>query len=151
MTPRSIPAVPLRLGLAGLIPFVGLAALHISGWGGQLAWSPGFVRTGLATYGAVILSFLGGVRWGLALLPANGRTARRDFVFSVIPSLAGWFALALPTPLDLLTLGLLILGLGHLDQDLPARGMAPAWFGTLRMILSAVAGTALLAAGLLRG
>ena len=51
------------LGLAGLIPFVGLAALS---WVPEIM-SESFSGRGLASYAAVILSFLGAIYWGLAM------------------------------------------------------------------------------------
>ena len=47
-------------------------------------------------YGAVILSFLGGIRWGAALRGIGASQRRFDFAISVIPSLAGWAALLIP-------------------------------------------------------
>jgi hypothetical protein len=145
MNDKTIPPVPLALGVAGLIPFAGLAAMHVGGWGGPLGWTPDFVRTGLALYGAIILSFLGGIRWGLAV--AGLEAANRNYLISVVPSLLGWFALALAAPWDLRTLGFLHVALGLLDYGLTCRTEAPEWFGTLRLGLAAGAGACLLAAG----
>ena len=111
---RTIPIVPLALGLGGLVPFVGLALLVVTGWAARIGMSGDLVRAALLAYGAIIASFLGGIRWGLALRE-SGRAAALDLVLSV-------------------------------DQDLPRRGLAPAWFGRLRVILSGVAGLTMLAA-----
>ena len=78
----------------------------------------------------------------------DGRAAALDLVLSVVPSLVAWASLALPRPLDACALGLLLLAWGVVDQDLPRRGLAPAWFGRLRVILSGVAGLAMIAAAL---
>lgn len=145
MTDKTIPPVPLVLGAAGLIPFAGLAAMHLGGWGGPLGWSPDFVRMGLALYGTIILSFLGGVRWGLAV--AGMEAASRNYAISVIPPLLGWLALALAQPWDLRALGFLHVGLGLLDYGLTCRTEAPEWYGNLRLGLAAGAGLSLLAAG----
>ncbi|WP_340162060.1 DUF3429 domain-containing protein [uncultured Hoeflea sp.] len=48
-------------------------------------------------YGAVILSFMGGVRWGAALQPSSGSGAER-MIMSVAPSLAAWLALSIDRP-----------------------------------------------------
>ena len=42
----------------------------------------------LQTYSAVILSFLGGIRWGLGLASRDPKAS--TFLLSVSPSLAGW-------------------------------------------------------------
>ncbi len=142
---RTIPIVPLALGLGGLVPFVGLALLVVTGWAARIGVSADLVRAALLAYGAIIASFLGGIRWGLALRE-SGRAAALDLVLSVVPSLVAWACLALPRPFDAGALGLLLLAWGAVDQDLPRRGLAPAWFGRLRVILSGVAGLAMLAA-----
>ena len=138
MFKTAIPPVPLLLGLAGLIPFGALALgllLH-----GVLGLAPPRLDLALATYGAIIVSFLGGIRWGLAV-PAGD--AGRHYAISVVPSLAAWALLAAPEPWRLAGLGLVALALGPIDLDLVRSGMAPAWFGTLRLILSGGAGVAL--------
>ena len=78
------------LGYAGLIPFFAAAIGHSAG----LPTRP----LGLA-YAAVILSFLGGIQWGTALLaPVDYGARSRRFVASVMPSLMAWVALILPSP-----------------------------------------------------
>lgn len=144
---RTMPIVPLSLGLGGLIPFVVLALLALTGWTPRFGLSSDTARAALITYGAIIASFLGGIRWGLALRE-SGRAAALDLVLSVVPSLLAWACLALPRPFDACALGFLLLAWGAVDQDLPRRGLAPVWFGRLRIILSGVAGLAMLAAAL---
>jgi hypothetical protein len=136
------PAAALVLGAAGLIPFVGLSLLAILGRA-DLFGLP--VRPALAAYAAIIASFLGGIRWGLAA--RGGGSA--DYLIAVLPSLLAWAALAAPAPWDLRLIGALVLAWGAVDQDLPRRGLAPRWLGRLRLALSGVAGLALLAAGYL--
>jgi hypothetical protein len=134
---HAIPRLPLFLGLAGLVPFVVLALAIATGSGWRLGIN--LMASMLAQYAAVILAFLGGIRWGLALrLPASLRRSTL-FVLSVIPTLTGWFALALKRPYDLAILALALLSLGLADQALSRDGTAPAWFGRLRLILTGVA------------
>jgi hypothetical protein len=140
------PWLPFGLGFAGLIPFWGLSLAHGADvkFGPELTHSA--IATALATYAATILSFLGGIRWGLAIKTANQTLAARDYSVSVLPQLLGWAALSLPDPWRLVALALLLVALGGVDHDLVARGLAPAWFGRLRLILSVGAGAALLLA-----
>jgi hypothetical protein len=131
--PVRIPAGALVLGLAGVIPFAACAgalwllddrALQID------------VARALAAYGAVILSFIGGVRWGAALRlpPAQ---ANSELVLAVIPSLLGWCALLLPGPTQpLLALWLGIAVFGILDVREGARGTWPRWYSRQRLILT---------------
>src|SRR3712207_5905827 len=114
----AIPPVPLGFGAAGLIPFVCLAVLLLIGAYDILGWTAGGTRRALLTYGALIASFLGGIRCGLAVTQPNTARAARDFVLSVIASRLAWSTLAFPAPWDLRALGALILILGLVDQDL---------------------------------
>lgn len=138
------PPLPLWLGLSGLLPFWGLALAQASGLG--FGWPAGTMANALALYGATILSFLGGIRWGVAMGDAGGRP--RAYALSVLPQLAGWATLALPDPWRLAGLAVLILILGPLDRRLVRRGLAPPWFGDLRVVLSIGAGAALFLAAL---
>lgn len=132
---RVIPPVALLLGAAGLIPFlVPALALHFD-LSAIAPWDR-MIRGGLAAYAALIASFLGGVRWGVALRAAPGGMRNALFVLSVLPSLVAWVALALPRPHDLSLLIALFLGLAVADVHLAARGDVPRWFGTLRLGLS---------------
>lgn len=126
-----IPAMALALGIAGLIPFVGLAGViavnaHLPATD---AWRV------LTLYGAVILSFMGGVHWGLAM--ARGQSS--GYAASVAPAIAAWFAVAfLPArpATTVLAFGFALL----LLYDLAAvrRGDAPIWYAPLRRGLTAI-------------
>ncbi|MEM7704917.1 MAG: DUF3429 domain-containing protein [Pseudomonadota bacterium] len=127
-TRRSVPAAAALLGYAGLIPFLGLAAALAADVNVSLA-SPLFT-----TYSAVILSFLGGIRWGVYAGAAEPKD--RDLWISIAVSLAAWAALALPAG----TVVTALLG-GHLatafvDQLTPPAGQQP-WLKSLRWRLSA--------------
>ncbi len=97
MTSDTAPGAPLppwttTLGYAGLAPFA-------AGAFAMLAWTDEASRTlaadALTGYAAVILSFLGGVHWGL-VLPGAPAHANRLLAIGVLPALAGWAALFLP-------------------------------------------------------
>jgi hypothetical protein len=138
-TDRAIPPGPLVLGLGGLIPFWGLAvALAL---GGGFGVAPALLDAALATYAAIIVSFLGGIRWGFAVRDRAGAGA---YALAIVPSLVAWALLAAPEPWRLAGLGLFALALGPIDLALVRAGSAPSWFGRLRLILSTGAGVALL-------
>ena len=117
-TPGPLPPGLVALGYAGVLPFVAcvLAVALLEGEGRAFA-----VRA-LVAYGAVILSFLGAVHWGLLLRQPGAAARVRLAIGGVLPSLAGWVALLLPggyldlrrhlslTVCALLTLGLLLVG-----------------------------------------
>lgn len=88
--PQSLPPGAAALGYAGLLPFAAaaLGTVLLDGAARDLA------ARALLAYGAVILSFLGAVHWGLALR-AGASAAARSLVVGVLPSLAAWCALLL--------------------------------------------------------
>ena len=138
---RSPPPYVTWLGYGGLLPFVGLAlVLAVSASNASLA------SRALLGYGAVILSFVGALHWGIAM-SASGIDAtwrRRAFVWSVIPALMAWSATLLGG-----STGSLILVLGfvlHLTQDHRLAGPAhlPEWYLPLRLRLTVVASLCLL-------
>ena len=143
----KIPAPALWLGLAGLLPF--WLPLLVQGTRGELhAPSHGLlIQMG---YAAVILSFLGGIRWGAALKLPRGPLQATLFVLSVLPALAGFVALLLPA-----TVGLILLIGGYLVQGVwdvqsAQRGELPAWYASLRALLTTGAVLALIAAIVMR-
>lgn len=138
----ALPPLAWPLGLAGLLPFTaGLAGMAMGvGWAGPA----------LAGYGAVILAFLGGVHWGLAL-HAPGQADRLRLVGGVLPSLVAWVALLLPTGLGLVVLGLGLLGLVAAESWAARRGLLPWAYLRLRWVLSLVAAACLLGGAALIG
>lgn len=147
----SIPPAPLVLTLAGLIPFLACAGIFVAPGGDPIQkQQAGFLLT---AYGAVILSFLGGVRWGVEMLASAGGGGPRLSVLglSVVGALTGWAGLGLavlhPTfPTDGVFL-LLALGLAlHWLWDLSGRIALPAWYDGLRTLATAGAVASLLLA-----
>ncbi len=128
-SPRS-QKVAWALSLAGLIPFAGLT-LFLFVWPDII--QRGFAALALATYGAVILSFLGGVRWGAAL---DKREPTITFALSMVPPLLGWFALALPLPLPFAVQAIGFALHGLWDWQAGRAGALPEWFVRLRVVLS---------------
>lgn len=143
---QAIPFAALVLGWAGVLPFAaGAAALWFQEAPLNSAILPFLI------YGALILSFLGGVRWGLAIsLPGAARA--NALAKAIIPALLGWIGACLyKTP----ALAILLLALTHLiaglaDLALSRSGQAPSWYGRLRvqLTLAALAAFALALAAL---
>jgi hypothetical protein len=87
----SLPPGASVLGYGGLVPFV-VAVLGIALLDGELR---ALAARALLAYGAVILSFLGAVHWGL-LLERPVPDAPNRLLAGLLPALAGWVALLLP-------------------------------------------------------
>ncbi|XP_043098894.1 transmembrane protein 69-like [Puntigrus tetrazona] len=132
---KKAPKPALYLGLSGLVPFVAAPLLMAA----TELYLPDVAFAQVA-YGASIVSFLGGVRWGFAL-PA-GSPAKPDWLNlanSVVPSLIAWMALLFYRDITQSAL-LVIIGLGiALHYDLSLLPTYPSWFKALRTILTFVA------------
>ena len=133
----KVPSAAAWLGGLGAVPFIGLAgALPF------LVDAPrGFAAHALLAYGATILSFLGGIHWGMAIAPARG-THNPDvltrLIVSVAPSLAGWTALLMPEKIGLYLLATAITAMLWVDLRATRAGQAPQWYPRLRIPLSCV-------------
>jgi hypothetical protein len=126
------------LAIAGAVPFIAAtAALYLS--------SSSSVRVpaiaALVTYAAVILSFLGGIEWGLAIRDETGTESTRVIALglSVVPSLAAWAVLWLDGPKWQVGTALAIFVVVWVaDQWMAGKGLLPAWFIDLRTAVSAL-------------
>ena len=120
------------LSLAGFLPFLVLAiGMVLSGRNG--VWFVLFADA-FKTWSAIILSFLGGIRWGMALRETQVSVSR--LIFSVAGAIAGWISLFLPDALCLMVLLVAYCGQGAWDSFSIHAGQAPAWFARLRITLT---------------
>jgi hypothetical protein len=134
---RAIPMSALLLGAAGVLPFLVLALAALLRVEERFGLPPGLARAGLLAYGVVIVSFLGGIRWGVGLLHKDRKRATALFVMSILAPLVAWIALFMPRPHDFVIVIACLLVLGYSDVMLSSRGTTPRWYGTLRGILTA--------------
>lgn len=133
----ALPRLPYLLGLSGLLPQVAVVAVLISG---DVAGRFTALALGFA-YAALILSFLGGLWWGLAAANPD-RAPRWVWIASVAPSLvalaSAWpwaVGLAWPGP-SLVVLGVALIAALLVDRALIRLGLAPANWMRLRAPLS---------------
>lgn len=150
------PRAARLLGAAGLAPFFASAAVIFAAPAGFLTVT---AESALALYGALILSFMGGCRWGFRAVMSDGSDEGGDwraYALSVVPSLWGFFAL-----LSWITgvthagevaafLALGFAGLYASDVAATRDGAAPAWWPRLRGPLTLGAAGSLLVPLLVR-
>jgi hypothetical protein len=145
-TEGGVPKPALWLTAAGAVPFVCLA---IAAFAADTVAGVD-VRSALAGYGAVILSFLGGVQWGFASArvgtPEAEPVSARRLTISIVPPLIGWAALLLADPFRLMLLAVAFLAVLMTDMAQAGRGETPPWWPSLRMPVSGVVIAALVAA-----
>jgi hypothetical protein len=143
MTDSTLPRAAWLLGLAGLIPTLAMLIVMLA-----LPDMRAAAATAGLAYGALIVSFVGGSWWGLAVRaePVEARL----LVVSVLPTLTAWPALLVPPATGLLVLSMVFLALLPTDRRLAARGLAPGgWVGIRRPLSLAMAGLHLAAAAVL--
>ena len=133
---KHLPFTVAWLGYGGLIPFLVFAALSLTEPAHQIIYSGA-----LFSYGAVILSFVGAIQWGFAMVaPELSDSQRRSgYIWSVIPALIAWLTvfLAPATSGIVLILGFCI----QYGRDLALNYQLdlPTWFIPLRLRLTLVA------------
>ena len=135
------PQFPRWLGLAGLLPQAAAVAVVI-GPDSSLHFSA--LAMGYA-YAALILSFLGGLWWGVAA--SHHAPPEWLWVAAITPSLLA-LATALPWATgepwpgpSLIVLGLSLIAALGVDWLLARRGLVPPWWMRLRIPLSLGLGT----------
>ena len=157
---RILRLTPALLVYTGMIPFIvsvlfiyrydGLLDAHPSmAAGGAAEWIAMRLQLALASlliYAAAILSFLGGIRWGLEI-GENPQTPRGSvLVFSVLAPLGGWgatlFGLMVESSSKLF-LGYAMMFALLLVWDIGATSL-PRWFKRLRIVGSIAAMASLL-------
>ena len=134
------------LGGLGLIPFMGLS---LALWFSSSIDQPTLVQA-LLLYSVCIISFLGGIHWGIALvfhdLPVV--YVATSLVWSVLPALFAWPLLLLPSAQGLAWAAIGLLVILAVDLRLNKHYPIPGWFASLRSILTAVACASLCAGSL---
>jgi hypothetical protein len=133
------------LGNGGLIPFVLLAALLWLVDAQLQAW----VAIALVAYAALIVSFLGGIHWGIGWVaghrekllhqtPRALHAQRNHFLWGIVLPLLAWPGLLMPALAGLPWLGFLLIIAYLADRTLYNQAGLRQWL-TLRFRLSAVA------------
>jgi len=161
----SVPRDPYMLGLAGTLPYLGtsVATVYLS-WNLNTPWptSSNALNSILFShetatellnmlepiqigYGAVIVSFLGAIHWGLEFAEKSPLKERTNFRYAVgvLAPMVAWPTIFLPIEWALTTQFLAFTGLYFADSRATTRGWAPAWYGPYRWVLTAVVGVAI--------
>ena len=140
---NNVPQSAAWLGGLGALPFIGLA-----GAASYLDSAPRmFVIHALVAYGAIILSFLGGIHWGLAIgsrSEVDDPAIRTRLIVSIVPSLAAWVALLVLESTGLLLLAAAVAAMLWVDIRATREGHAPPWYPKLRIPLTCVVVAALM-------
>ena len=119
------------LTYAGTLPFFGVVII--------CSVKPNFLGINyeylILTYGAVIVSFIAGIHWGIYLFK---NTSVNLFVHSNFITLLAWCLVIIKDPLSPLGLIFCFLYLLFIDKKLLQEGILVPWFVSLRIKTSAL-------------
>ncbi|CEN55684.1 conserved membrane protein of unknown function [Candidatus Methylopumilus turicensis] len=108
-------------------------------------------RNLLISYAAVILSFLGAVYWGVAMIVKEMPIKKRNVMlsWSVIPSIVAWIGLLIPQVYGLIVMSIFFVISFFMDMQLMKSEAKPTWYLPLRFQLTVVVTTCLVTAAYL--
>lgn len=164
---NDVPREALYLGMAGLLPYVATSLSTV-----YLAWDinhaavtgTGFLLSGPTAeallhvieplqigYGAVIISFLGAIHWGLEWAKYGGAQGYSRYSIGVIAPALAWPTTLLPVEYALIAQFLAFNYMYFADARATAKGWCPSWYSTYRFVLTFVVGASLVASLIGRG
>lgn len=129
-----VPSAARWLGMLGAVPFVALALALVVGGRDHVPQA----SFALAAYGAVILSFLGGIQWGMAITGSGAGSSPllRRLSLSIAPALIAWIAIVLPADFSFAVLALAFCLVLMVDLRAARLAEAPVWYPKLRWPLT---------------
>ncbi|EFR03777.1 hypothetical protein MGYG_06777 [Nannizzia gypsea CBS 118893] len=156
---EGVPKEALYYGMAGVIPYVvtSLQTVFLS-WEMNNAVTLGSgkyisVETAQAMmnliepiqvgYGAVILSFLGAIHWGMEWAGYGGKHGFRRYATGVVAPAVAWPTLLLPVEYALITQFFAFTFLYYNDTRAAVKGWVPSWYGMYRFVLTFVVGASI--------
>lgn len=153
---HEVPQPFMVLGLAGGLPYLGASATtvylarqaQLAASGAAIGIDPGVAITLMdqalnlqVTYGAVMLSFLGALHWGMEIAGYGGHKGYRRLGLGAAPILLAWPTLGLQPMTALVVQWLGFTGLWFADSRATMAGWAPRWYSQYRFYLSILVGT----------
>jgi hypothetical protein len=131
------------LALFGFVPILVLV-LWLTGIDAEHDARPATLAL-LKSYCAIILSFLGGIRWGLGMVFGKGGNPS-DLVASCVPPLVGWAAFFSPEPYAFGLFAVAFAAQGAWDNFAVHATVAPRWYGRLRILLTVLVAASMMLA-----
>jgi hypothetical protein len=158
---KDVPKEAMALGMAGVIPYLAtsLQTVYLSyEINRAAALGDGLIFSGQSAelmlhmlepiqvgYGAVILSFLGAIHWGLEWAGYGGKFGYKRYAAGILAPAVAWPTLLFPTEYALITQFLAFTFLYYNDARAAACGRAPHWYGMYRFVLTFIVGASIVA------
>ncbi|RDL41274.1 Uncharacterized protein BP5553_01253 [Venustampulla echinocandica] len=164
---NEVPRESLYLGLAGVIPYAATSFStvylawdinHAHAAGTGLLFEPErahqlleFITPIQVGYGAVIISFLGAIHWGLEYAGYGGHHSYRRFMYGVIAPAVAWPTIFMSVEYALITQFVAFNMMYFADTRATRRGWCPPWYSTYRFVLTFLVGASIVATLIGRG
>ncbi|KAK0664773.1 hypothetical protein DIS24_g323 [Lasiodiplodia hormozganensis] len=162
----EVPHQAYVLGLAGVLPYLGTSLSTVA-----CAYEINHAAAGSSTflsadtaeallhileplqvgYGAVIISFLGAIHWGLEWAGYGGHQGYRRYAIGVAAPAVAWPTILLPVEYSLIAQFLAFNFLYYADARATVRGWTPPWYGTYRFVLTFIVGASIVVSLIGRG
>ncbi|WWD19206.1 hypothetical protein CI109_103664 [Kwoniella shandongensis] len=155
----AVPKPALYFGLAGTLPYLGtaistvvlareaslasMASNGIAPSGIDLTTALSYLHTVehiQVSYGAIILSFLGAIHWGMEFSKLGGEFGYRRLALGIVPVLFAWPTTFLTHGTALAVQWFGFTGQWFLDQRASQAGWTTNWYSTYRFYLSIIVG-----------
>jgi hypothetical protein len=126
------------LSLVAIAPMVMLALMLVITGRENAGFLP--LLDAFKTLSALTLSYLGGIRLGIALRDQSLRPFA--MAVTILPAMIGWLSLFLPDALAISLLLLVVCALGAWDSFAFHSGTGPTWFANIRTAMTLLAALA---------
>ncbi|KAG4429502.1 hypothetical protein IFR05_015014 [Cadophora sp. M221] len=163
----EVPKESLYIGAAGVLPYAATSLStvflaydinHAHSTGAGYLFSPETAHQLLDMvtpiqigYGAVIISFLGAIHWGMEYSGFGGYHSYRRYMYGVIAPAVAWPTIFMPVEYALITQFLAFNFLYFADARATARGWFPAWYSIYRFVLTFFVGASIVVSLVGRG
>jgi len=155
----EVPKEPLYIGAAGVLPYAATSLStvylaydinHFEATGSGLLFTPETAHQllDLVTpiqigYGAVIISVLGAIHWGLEYAGFGGHHSYNRYMYGVIAPAVAWPTIFMPVEYALITQFVAFNFLYFADARATVRGWCPPWYSTYRFVLTFFVGASI--------
>ncbi|KAK0103620.1 hypothetical protein ONS95_005631 [Cadophora gregata] len=155
----EVPKESLYIGAAGILPYAATSMStvflsydinHAHSTGAGYLFSPETAHQllDLVTpiqigWGAVIISFLGAIHWGMEYSGFGGYHSYRRYMYGVIAPAVAWPTIFMPVEYALITQFLAFNFLYFADARATARGWFPPWYSIYRFVLTFFVGASI--------
>jgi len=163
----GVPKESLYIGAAGVLPYAATSLStvflaydinHAKSYGNGLVFSPETAHQLLDLitpiqigYGAVIISFLGAIHWGLEYAGYGGYHSYRRFMIGVVAPAVAWPTMFMPVEYALITQFFAFNFLYFADARATVRGWCPEWYSIYRFVLTFIVGASIVISLIGRG